>query len=193
VVYDLLFRMAAETLLTIAADPKYLGARIGATAVLHSWGSAMTHDPHVHMIVPGGGIPLDGTRCVRCNPGFLLPVRVLSRLFRRLFRAALADISIKIKGQSASVAMRATTGRLSLSTTARTRILLSVKSRSSFLTFPAVRHTDEACAYPNATAGSELTTNLLPRGGAACAGQCLHGAHLQHALPDYADDGLDCR
>jgi hypothetical protein len=91
VVYDLLFRTAAETLLTIAADPRHLGARIGATAVLHSWGSAMTHHPHVHMIVPGGGISLDGTHWVRCKPGFLLPVRVLSRLFRRLFLAALAD------------------------------------------------------------------------------------------------------
>jgi Putative transposase/Transposase zinc-binding domain len=91
IVYDLLFRTAAETLITIAADPKHLGARIGATAVLHSWGSAMTHHPHVHMIVPGGGISLDGTRWVHCNPGFLLPVRVLSRLFRRLFLTALAD------------------------------------------------------------------------------------------------------
>jgi hypothetical protein len=91
VVYDLLFRTAAEALLTIAADPKHLGARIGATAVLHSWGSAMTHHPHVHMIVPGGGISLDGTRWVRCKPGFLLPVRVLSRLFRRLFLTALAN------------------------------------------------------------------------------------------------------
>ena len=91
VVYDLLFRTAAETLLTIAADPRHLGARIGATAVLHTWGSAMTHHPHVHMIVPGGGISLDGTRWVHCKPGFLLPVRVLSRLFRRLFLAALAD------------------------------------------------------------------------------------------------------
>jgi hypothetical protein len=90
VVYHLLLHTAAETLLTIAADPKHLGARIGATAVLHSWGSAMTHHPHVHMIVPGGGISLDGTRWVRCKPGFLLPVRVLSRLFRRLFLAALA-------------------------------------------------------------------------------------------------------
>jgi Putative transposase/Transposase zinc-binding domain len=89
VVYDLLFRAAAETLLTIAADRKHLGARIGATAVLHSWGSAMTHHPNVHMIVPGGGISLDGTHWVRCKPGFLLPVRVLSRLFRRLFVAAL--------------------------------------------------------------------------------------------------------
>jgi len=91
VVYDLLFRTAAQTLLTIAADPKHLGARIGATAVLHTWGSAMTHHPHAHMIVPGGGISLDGTHWVRCRPGFLLPVRVLSRLFRRLFLAGLAD------------------------------------------------------------------------------------------------------
>ena len=94
IVYDLLFRTAAETLLTIAADPKHLGARIGATAVLHSWGSAMTHHPHVHMIVPGGGIALDGTRWVCCKPGFLLPVRVLSRLFRRLFLTALADAHV---------------------------------------------------------------------------------------------------
>jgi hypothetical protein len=92
VVYDLLFRAAAETLLTIAADPKHLGARIGATAVLHSWGSAMTHHPHVHMIVPGGGISPDGTRWVACRPGFLLPVRVLSRLFRRLFLTGLAEL-----------------------------------------------------------------------------------------------------
>ena len=91
VVYGLLFRAASETLLTIAADPRHLGARIGATAVLHSWGSAMTHHPHVHMIVPGGGISLDGTHWVPCRPGFLLPVRVLSRLFRRPFLALLAD------------------------------------------------------------------------------------------------------
>ena len=91
VVYDLLFRAAAETLLTIAADPRHLGARIGATAVLRSWGSAMTHHPHIHMIVPGGGISLDGTRWVRCKPGYLLPVRVLSRLFRRLFLTGIAE------------------------------------------------------------------------------------------------------
>jgi hypothetical protein len=91
VVYDLLFRAASETLLAIAADPRHLGASVGATAVLHTWGSAMTHHPHLHMIVPGGGISLDGARWVRCRPGFLLPVRVLSRLFRRLFLAALAD------------------------------------------------------------------------------------------------------
>ena len=85
VIYDILFRASAETMLTIAADTKHLGARIGITSVLHSWGSAMTHHPHVHMIVPGGGISLDGTRWVSCKPGFFLPVRVLSRLYRRLF------------------------------------------------------------------------------------------------------------
>jgi Putative transposase/Transposase zinc-binding domain len=89
-VYDLLFRASSEALLTIAADPKHLGARIGITAVLHTWGSAMTHHPHVHMIVPGGGIALDGASWVRCRPGFLVPVRVLSRLFRRLMLAGLA-------------------------------------------------------------------------------------------------------
>src|SRR4051812_7896518 len=89
VVYDLLFKAAAETLLTIAADPKHLGARIGFTAVLHSWGSALTHHPHVHVIVPGGGISPDGERWIACRPGFFLPVRVLSRLFRRLFLAKL--------------------------------------------------------------------------------------------------------
>jgi hypothetical protein len=82
VIYDLLLRTAAETVLTIAADPKHLGARIGITAVLHTWGSAITHHPHVHMIVPGGGIALDGSRWLSCRPDFLLPVPVLSRLFR---------------------------------------------------------------------------------------------------------------
>jgi hypothetical protein len=85
VIYDLLFKASAETLTTIAADPKHLGARVGITSVLHTWGSALTHHPHVHMIVPGGGISLDGERWVACRPGFFLPVRVLSRLFRRLF------------------------------------------------------------------------------------------------------------
>ncbi|WP_417596967.1 IS91 family transposase [Novosphingobium aquae] len=85
VVYDLLFRAASETMLTIAADQKHLGVRIGITAVLHTWGSAMTHHPHVHMIVPGGGIALDGCRWISSRPAFLLPVRVLGKLFRRLF------------------------------------------------------------------------------------------------------------
>src|SRR3981081_370489 len=74
-----------KALITIAADPKHLGARIGLTSVLHTWGSALTHHPHVHIIVPGGGIALDGERWISCRPGFFLPVRVLSRLFRRLF------------------------------------------------------------------------------------------------------------
>jgi hypothetical protein len=85
VVYDLLFRAASETMLTIAADPQHLGVRIGITAVLHSWGSALTHHPHVHMIVPGGGITPDGQRWISTRPAFLLPVRVLGKLFRRLF------------------------------------------------------------------------------------------------------------
>ena len=121
VVYDLLFRAAAETLLTIAADPKHLGARIGATAVLHTWGSAMTHHPHLHMIVPGGGISLDGSHWVRCRPGFLLPVRVLSRLFRRLFLARLADAHMA--GRLAFLARSKTWvgGRPSLPTSRRCR------------------------------------------------------------------------
>jgi hypothetical protein len=85
VMYGLLFRAAAETLITIASDPKHLGARIGVTAVLHTWGSALTHHPHAHIIVPGGGISPDGQQWIACRPNFFLPVRVLSRLFRRLF------------------------------------------------------------------------------------------------------------
>ena len=84
VVYDLLFKASSQTMRTIAADPKLLGVKIGFTSVLHTWGSAMTHHPHVHMIVPGGGISLDGTRWIACRPNFLLPVKVLSQLFRRL-------------------------------------------------------------------------------------------------------------
>jgi hypothetical protein len=84
-IYDILFKASAETVTTIAADPKHLGVRVGITSVLHTWGSALTHHPHIHMIVPGGGISLDATRWVSCRPGFFLPVRVLSRLFRRLF------------------------------------------------------------------------------------------------------------
>ena len=92
VVYDLLFKTAAETLTTIAADPKHLGARVGLTAVLHTWGSALTHHPHVHVIVPGGGLSPDGARWIACKSGFFLPVRVLSRLFRRLFLEGLAAL-----------------------------------------------------------------------------------------------------
>ena len=90
VVYGLLFKASAQAMLTIAADPKHLGAKIAITSVLHTWGSAMTHHPHVHMIVPGGGISLDGQKWISCRANFLLSVRVLSRLFRRLFLEMLA-------------------------------------------------------------------------------------------------------
>jgi len=107
IVYDLLFRAASETMMTIAAEPanrsawhwsasrpnqKHLGARIGITAVLHTWGSAMMHHPHIHMIVPGGGISLDGRRWISSRPAFLLPVRVLGALFRRLFLTRLIEL-----------------------------------------------------------------------------------------------------
>jgi Transposase zinc-binding domain/Putative transposase len=90
VIYDLLFKASSETMLTIAADPKHLGARIGILSVLHTWGSALTHHPHVHMIVPGGGFSLDGNRWVACRSNFFLSVRVLSQLFRRLLLDKLA-------------------------------------------------------------------------------------------------------
>ena len=91
-VYGLLFQASAQTLLTIAADPKHLGARIGMTSVLHTWGSAMMHHPHVHVVVPGGGVSLDGKRWIGCRQRFFLPVKVLSRLFRRLFLAGLVKL-----------------------------------------------------------------------------------------------------
>jgi hypothetical protein len=89
-IYDLLFKASAETMLTIAADPKHLGARIAITSVLHTWGSAMTHHPHVHMIVPGGGLSPDGERWIATRSNFFLPVLVLSKLFRRLMLEKLA-------------------------------------------------------------------------------------------------------
>ena len=85
VVYGILFRAAAETLRTIAADPKHLGAEIGFLAILHSWGQNLLFHPHLHCVVPGGGISPDGQRWIACRPGFFLPVRVLSCLLRRLF------------------------------------------------------------------------------------------------------------
>jgi len=91
-VYGLLFRTAAETLTTIAADPKHLGAKIGVTAVLHTWGQNLDHHPHVHCIVPGGGISPDDSKWIASRSHFFLPVRVLSRLFRRLFLEGLAKL-----------------------------------------------------------------------------------------------------
>src|ERR1700736_4368515 len=108
ILYGLLFDIAAETLRTIAADPKHLGARIGTTLVLHTWGSALTHHPHVHGIVPGGGLAPDADRWVPCKPGFFLPVRVLSRLFRRRFleelQAAHRDGQLKFFGEHIDLA-----------------------------------------------------------------------------------------
>lgn len=110
VVYDLLFRAASETMMIIASDPKHLGARIGITAVLHTWGSALTHHPHVHMIVPGGGISLDGTQWISSRPAFLLPVRVLGKLFRRLFLNRLMALheagQLRFYGNRASLSER---------------------------------------------------------------------------------------
>ncbi|AJP74287.1 IS91 family transposase [Sphingomonas hengshuiensis] len=109
-VYDLLFRAAADTMQIIAADPKHLGARIGITAVLHTWGSALTHHPHIHMIVPGGGISQGGERWVSARPAFLLPVRVLGALFRRLFLTRLIalhqDGRLRFYGSMAPLAER---------------------------------------------------------------------------------------
>jgi hypothetical protein len=108
VIYTILFKAAAKTLQTIAADPKHLGARLGLTLVLHTWGSAMVHHPHVHGIVPGGGLSIDGQRWVSCKPGFFLPVRVLSRLFRRLFMEDLSKAfqagELKFFGEHQSLA-----------------------------------------------------------------------------------------
>lgn len=108
VMYNFLFQAAAETLLTIARDPKHLGARIGLSMVLHTWGSALTHHPHVHCIVPGGGFSNDGAQWIACKKGFFLPVRVLSRLFRRLFLDKLREAhhagTLKFFGQHQALA-----------------------------------------------------------------------------------------
>ena len=107
VIYNALFKAASEALLTIAADPKHLGAKIGTTMVLHTWGSALTHHPHVHCIVPGGGVSPDGERWIPCRPNFFLPVRVLSRLFRRLMLqrlvAAHGDGALRFFGDHANL------------------------------------------------------------------------------------------
>ena len=108
VIYDLLFKASADTLLTIAADPKRLGVKIGFTSVLHTWGSAMTHHPHVHMIVPGGGISLDGSRWISSSEDYLLPVPVLSRMFRgkmlALLKAAHAQGRLQFFGPHTDLA-----------------------------------------------------------------------------------------
>ena len=111
VIYNILFKAASQTLLTIAADPKHLGARIGLTAVLHTWSSAMTHHPHLHCILPGVGLSMDNKRWVACRSGFFLPVRVLSRMFRRLFLEQLdqahLDGQLTFHGNHAELSNRA--------------------------------------------------------------------------------------
>lgn len=108
VVYAILFRAAADAMRTVAADPRHLGAEIGAVAVLHTWGQTMQHHPHLHCIVPGGGLSCDGARWVACRPGFFLPVRVLSRQFRELFlarlRAAFTAGELRFSGTLAALA-----------------------------------------------------------------------------------------
>src|SRR3954452_14610775 len=108
VVYAILFRAAAEALRSVVADPRYLGAEIGAVAVLHTWGQALHHHPHLHCIVPGGGISSDQARWIACPPGFFLPVRLLSRRFREVFlqqlRTAFADGELRFPGALAALA-----------------------------------------------------------------------------------------
>jgi hypothetical protein len=107
-VYAILFRAAADAMRDIAADPKHLGAEIGAVALLHTWGQTLQHHPHLHCIVPGGGLSSDGTRWVACRPGFFLPVRVLSRRFRELFlarlKSAFAASQLRFSGTLAALA-----------------------------------------------------------------------------------------
>ena len=108
--------------MTIAADPRHLGARIGITAVLHTWGSALTHHPHVHMIVPGGGITLDGERWISSRPAFLLPVRVLGKLFRRLFLTRLIALHDAGRLPSSAVLRHSLTGGPSCATSHRSAV-----------------------------------------------------------------------
>ena len=112
VIYDRLLKVSAETTLTIAADPKHLGARIGFISVLHTWGSALTHHPHVHMVVPGGGLSPDGSRRIACRPRYFLTVEVLSALFRRLLLQMLVAAHdagrLQFVGEHARLADKAT-------------------------------------------------------------------------------------
>ena len=158
VVYDLLLKTAAETLITIAADPKHLGARIGLTAVLHTWGSALTHHPHAHIIVPGGGLSPDGQHWIACRPRFLLSVEVLSRLFRRLFLERL------------TAAYQA--GRLEffadhagLAEPARFKPTLPHCERSNGSSMPNGPLADPALCSP--TCPATLTGSLLPTAGSS--------------------------
>ena len=175
VIYDLLFRASAETVLTIAADPKHLGARIGITAVLHTWGSTMTHHPHVHMIVPGGGISLDGSRWVSCRPRFFLPVPVFSKLFRGLMLAKLLAAhkagQLQFFGQHAHLAERKAFARLP-GAAAQAQVVRLLKApvrrtrggaRLSVALYPPRRHLQSpADCVRRATASPSSTRIIAP-------------------------------
>ena len=164
--YDLLFAVAAETLRTIAADPKHLGAQVGVTLVLHTWGSALTHHPHVHGIVPGGGLAPDGERWVACKPGFFLPVRVLSRLFRRRF---LEELEPGASRRPAAVLRRVRRTRRR----ARVRCLARATARSGM---------GRLCQAPlrRAGRGARLSVALHPPGGHRQQPLARHGRARRH-------------
>jgi hypothetical protein len=172
-IYDIVFKAAAETVMTVAADPKHLGASVGITAVLHTWGSAMTHHPHVHMIVPGGGISLDGQHWIACRPGFFLPVRVLSRLFRRLFLDKFAPLMPPAVSTSSAITRRSPTRKPSPPIWRRygkpngwsMPSAHSADPRRCWLICPAIR-----TASPSPTAAcSRSTTTASPSSGRTTA------------------------
>ena len=177
-VYGLLFTAAAETLMTIAADPKHLGAAIGLTAVLHTWGQNLDHHPHVHCIVPGGGITPEGDRWIGCRPNFFLPVRVLSRLFRRLFLEGL-------KALHAS-------GELQFFTT-----LAQLNDANEFSAFLAPLHKSEWVVYAKRPfAGPSQVLAYLARytHRVAIANSRLvelTGTHVGFRWKDYREDGSE--
>ena len=178
VVYDLLFRAASETMMTIAADPRHLGARIGITAVLHTWGSAMTHHPHVHMIVPGGGLSPDGSRVGSASrAAFLLPVRVLGKLFRRLFLTRLIELhqagKLAFYGALADLAdqrafhapprarQEEALGRLRQAAVRRARS----RARLSLPLHPPGRHLESAADQRSTSAASPSATRIIAAAG----------------------------
>jgi hypothetical protein len=180
--YGLLFDVAAEVLQRIAADPKHLGARIGATLVLHTWGSALTHHPHVHGIVPGGGLSPGGTQWVACRPGFFLPVRVLSRLFRRRFLEELQQLhrngKLKFFGEHSSLA-GARTFNLWLAPLRQCEWVVYAKRpfagpsavlRGVHAPLPAARAASRLASHTALRAARQRRSQEQPRGGATVPG-----------------------
>jgi hypothetical protein len=162
VVYDLLMKVSADVMLTIAADPEHLGARIAITSVLHTWGSAIMHHPHVHMIVPGGGLSPDGSKWIAAKPKFLLPVLVLSALFRRRMLEALVAAhkagKLQFFGEHANLAD-------STSTPSARSAAPRLYSPISPATPTALRSRTGACSEPTRTASpssSKITGSMAP-------------------------------